>query len=59
MFASVAQRSGSVLIDNLDDVAEPTKVAEGTNLYFEVLELQPIKLYLSFMRTERVSSDQK
>ncbi|KAL1697196.1 hypothetical protein GGG16DRAFT_107114 [Schizophyllum commune] len=53
------ENAQDVLIDNLDDVAEPTKVAEGTNLYFEVLELQPIKLYLSFMRTERVSSDQK
>jgi vacuolar protein sorting-associated protein 13A/C len=31
----------------------------GEDLYFEVLELQPIKLSLSFMRTERVSSDEK
>lgn len=48
-----------VLIDSMDDIPEPTKVAEGINMYFEVLELQPIKLFMSFMRTERVSSDQK
>ncbi|KAF7306925.1 hypothetical protein MIND_00485000 [Mycena indigotica] len=31
----------------------------GADLYFEVLELQPIKLSLSFMRTERVSAEEK
>jgi vacuolar protein sorting-associated protein 13A/C len=34
-------------------------VATGQDLYFEILELQPIKLSLSFVRTERVSSDDK
>jgi vacuolar protein sorting-associated protein 13A/C len=33
--------------------------AVGQELYFEVLELQPIKLSLSFMRTERVNSEEK
>ena len=28
-------------------------------MYFEVLELQPIKLSMSFMRTERVSGEDK
>jgi len=49
----------SVLIQSLDDVHEPSKDAVGQELYFEVLELQPIKLSLSFMRTERVNSEEK
>jgi vacuolar protein sorting-associated protein 13A/C len=35
------------------------KEAAGQALYFEVLELQPIKLSISFMRTERISSEEK
>lgn len=49
----------SVLIQNGDVVPEPTPITGGTDLYFEVLELQPMKLFLSFMRTERVNEDQK
>lgn len=49
----------SVLIQFPDDVHEPSKDAVGQELYFEVLELQPIKLSLSFMRTERVNSEEK
>ncbi|KIY52729.1 hypothetical protein FISHEDRAFT_63685 [Fistulina hepatica ATCC 64428] len=41
------------------DIPEPSGTTEGLSLYFEVLEFQPIKLLLSFMRTERVSSDEK
>lgn len=49
----------SVLIQNPVDIPEPQKTAAGQDLYFEVLELQPIRLTLSFMRTERVSSEDK
>ncbi|TFK30442.1 vacuolar protein sorting-associated protein vps13 [Coprinopsis marcescibilis] len=44
---------------NLDDILDPTSSSIGQELYFEVLELQPIMLALSFMRTERVSSEEK
>jgi vacuolar protein sorting-associated protein 13A/C len=49
----------SVLIQHAEDIPEPKETAIGQDLYFEVLELQPIKLSLSFMRTERVSTDDK
>ncbi|KAJ7634302.1 vacuolar protein sorting-associated protein 13 [Mycena polygramma] len=48
-----------VLIQNEGEIQEPTDTAVGEDLYFEVLELQPIKLSLSFMRTERVSAEEK
>ncbi|KAJ8463158.1 hypothetical protein ONZ45_g17681 [Pleurotus djamor] len=48
-----------VLIKDPDDIPEPQEVAVGQVLYFEVLELQPIKLSLSFMRTERMNSEDK
>ncbi|KAJ7254114.1 hypothetical protein B0H12DRAFT_1202424 [Mycena haematopus] len=41
------------------EIQEPTDTAAGEDLYFEVLELQPIKLSLSFMRTERVTAEEK
>lgn len=49
----------SVLLQYAEEIPEPQDVAVGEDFYFEVLELQPIKLSLSFMRTERVSSDEK
>ncbi|KAK0233092.1 hypothetical protein IW262DRAFT_1304036 [Armillaria fumosa] len=48
-----------VLIQDADVISEPKETTAGQELYFEVLELQPIKLSLSFMRTERVSSEEK
>lgn len=48
-----------VLIQNEGEILEPKDTAIGEDLYFEVLELQPIKLSLSFMRTERVSAEEK
>ncbi|KAG6857562.1 hypothetical protein H0H87_000161 [Tephrocybe sp. NHM501043] len=48
-----------VLVQNIDSIPEPIDVSVGQELYFEILELQPIKLSLSFMRTERVSSEEK
>jgi vacuolar protein sorting-associated protein 13A/C len=48
-----------MLIQNLNDIPEPNVDAVGQDLYFELLELQPIKLSLSFMRTERVNSEEK
>lgn len=48
-----------ILIQSPEDIPEPQAVARGQDLYFEVLELQPIKLSISFMRTERVSGEDK
>lgn len=56
---SFADHLVSVLIQHGEDIPEPQETAAGQALYFEVLELQPIKLSLSFMRTERVSSEEK
>ena len=50
---------GSVLITQPGDIVEPEATIGGEELYFEVLELQPIKLAISFMRTERVSSEEQ
>ncbi|KAI0361599.1 vacuolar protein sorting-associated protein 13 [Trametes cingulata] len=48
-----------VLLEYPEDIPEPQATARGQDLYFEVLELQPIKLSISFMRTERVSGEEK
>ncbi|KAG6851060.1 hypothetical protein H0H93_002952 [Arthromyces matolae] len=48
-----------VLYQDIDTISDPPDNTAGQELYFEILELQPIKLSLSFMRTERVSSDEK
>ena len=52
-------RALSVLIEHPEDIPEPQTMISGQDLYFEVLELQPIRLSLSFMRTERVSGEDK
>ncbi|KAF8168100.1 vacuolar protein sorting-associated protein 13 [Crassisporium funariophilum] len=57
--ASWEDGTTDMLIQNLDEIPEPGISAVGQELYFEVLELQPIKLSLSFMRTERVNSEEK
>ncbi|KAA1471483.1 DUF1162-domain-containing protein [Dentipellis sp. KUC8613] len=48
-----------ILIPNGEEIPEPEDTMSGPELYFEVLELQPIRLALSFMRTERVSGEEK
>lgn len=49
----------SILTPQPDTIVEPEATAGGPNLYFEILELQPIKLTISFMRTERVSGEEQ
>ncbi|KAG8880371.1 hypothetical protein FRB97_000908 [Tulasnella sp. 331] len=41
------------------EIAPPSGRHDGQDLYFEVLELQPMRLALSFTRTERVNADEK
>ncbi|KAF8974033.1 vacuolar protein sorting-associated protein 13 [Flammula alnicola] len=57
--ASWEEGATEVLILHPNDIPEPSLDTVGQDLYFEVLELQPIKLSLSFMRTERVNSEEK
>lgn len=49
----------SVLIEHPEEIPEPQTAASSEQVYFEVLELQPIRLALSFMRTERMSGAEK
>ncbi|KAF5355629.1 hypothetical protein D9756_003767 [Leucocoprinus leucothites] len=48
-----------VLLENVETIPEPGNTSDGQDVYFEVLELQPIQLAISFMRTERVNSEEK
>ncbi|KAJ9118150.1 hypothetical protein QFC22_004053 [Naganishia vaughanmartiniae] len=48
-----------VLFPNPADIPEPPPVPPGTNIYFELLALQPTQIDISFMRTERVNVDKK
>lgn len=48
-----------MLLKYPEDIPEPQATTRGQDLYFEVLELQPIKLSISFMRTERVSGEEQ
>ncbi|KIO33566.1 hypothetical protein M407DRAFT_3889 [Tulasnella calospora MUT 4182] len=41
------------------ELAPPRPIEPGTTLYFEELDLNPIRLALSFARTERVNADEK
>ncbi|KAI8995643.1 vacuolar protein sorting-associated protein 13 [Trametes punicea] len=57
--ASWDEGQEDILLQFPEDIPEPQATARGQDLYFEVLELQPIKLSISFMRTERVSGEEK
>lgn len=41
------------------DIPEPSQQQSGQDIYFEVLNIQPMQLDLSFMRTERVNAEDK
>ncbi|EKJ76417.1 hypothetical protein FPSE_03416 [Fusarium pseudograminearum CS3096] len=47
------------LCDEDLDIPEPSGLVAGTDIYFEVLNIQPMQLNLSFMRTERVNAEDK
>lgn len=47
------------LCDDDIDIPEPKQAQSGRDWYFEVLNLQPMQLDLSFMRTERVNAEDK
>ncbi|KAK6825944.1 vacuolar protein sorting-associated protein 13 [Apiospora arundinis] len=47
------------LCDEGLDIPEPKQEQGGQDIYFEVLNIQPMQLDLSFMRTERVNVEDK
>ncbi|CVK92053.1 related to vacuolar protein sorting-associated protein VPS13 [Fusarium mangiferae] len=53
-----ADDSGKLCDEDLD-IPEPSGQPAGQDIYFEVLNIQPMQLNLSFMRTERVNAEDK
>lgn len=49
----------SVLIEHPKDIPEPDISTNKADVFFEALQLQPVALELSFMRTDRVNVDEK
>ena len=47
------------LCDESLDIPEPSQQEAGQDIYFEVLNIQPMQIDLSFMRTERVNAEDK
>ncbi|PNH66081.1 hypothetical protein VD0001_g8276 [Verticillium dahliae] len=47
------------LCDEELDIPEPKQQQSGQDIYFELLNIQPMQLDLSFMRTERVNAEDK
>lgn len=49
----------SILIEHPKDIPEPDIAGGQADIFFEALQLQPMALELSFMRTDRVNVDEK
>lgn len=47
------------LCDDNIDIPQPKQQQSGKDIYFEVLNIQPMQLDLSFVRTERVNAEDK
>ncbi|KAL6852120.1 hypothetical protein J3F83DRAFT_570868 [Trichoderma novae-zelandiae] len=47
------------LCDEDLDIPEPSQQESGQDIYFEVLNIQPMQVDLSFMRTERINAEDK
>ncbi|KPM34288.1 Vacuolar protein sorting-associated protein 13 [Neonectria ditissima] len=45
------------LCDEDLDIPEPKQLQAGQDIYFEVLNIQPMQIDLSFMRTERINAE--
>ncbi|KAF4595031.1 vacuolar protein sorting-associated protein vps13 [Ophiocordyceps camponoti-floridani] len=50
--------SGRLCDEDLD-IPEPSQQQSGQDMYFEVLNIQPMQIDLSFVRTERVNAEDK
>ncbi|KAI2601996.1 vacuolar protein sorting-associated protein 13 [Hypoxylon sp. NC1633] len=57
--ASWSETNEGKLCDEGLDIPEPKQEESGQDIYFEVLNIQPMQLDLSFMRTERVNVEDK
>ncbi|KAL6852521.1 Vacuolar protein sorting-associated protein 13 [Amphichorda felina] len=52
------EEEGKLCDDNLD-IPQPNQQQSGQDIYFEVLNIQPMQIDLSFMRTERINAEDK
>jgi vacuolar protein sorting-associated protein 13A/C len=57
--ASWSEEHEGRLCDDDLDIPEPKQEEQGQDIYFELLNLQPMQLDLSFVRTERVNVEDK
>ncbi|OTA53000.1 vacuolar protein sorting-associated protein 13 [Hypoxylon sp. EC38] len=57
--ASWSETNEGKLCEEGLDIPEPKQEQSGQDIYFEVLNIQPMQLDLSFMRTERVNVEDK
>ncbi|KAH9886351.1 vacuolar protein sorting-associated protein 13 [Xylariomycetidae sp. FL2044] len=57
--ASWSETEEGKLCDEGLDIPEPKQEQSAQDIYFEVLNIQPMQLDLSFMRTERVNVEDK
>lgn len=57
--ASWSEIHEGVLCDDNLDIPEPKQEQSGQDMYFELLNIQPMQLDLSFVRTERVNAEDK
>ncbi|XDG02739.1 hypothetical protein ABKA04_002354 [Annulohypoxylon sp. FPYF3050] len=57
--ASWSETNEGKLCDEGLDIPEPKQEQSGQDIYFELLNIQPMQLDLSFMRTERVNIEDK
>ncbi|KAF4635598.1 hypothetical protein G7Y89_g2500 [Cudoniella acicularis] len=57
--ASWSETHEGVLCDENLDIPEPTQDQSGQDIYFELLNIQPMQLDLSFVRTDRVNVEDK
>ncbi|XWX01808.1 hypothetical protein V2A60_009837 [Cordyceps javanica] len=55
---TMVDEEGKLCDDSLD-IPEPRQIQSGQDIYFEVLNIQPMQVDLSFMRTERVNAEDK
>ncbi|KAH8819973.1 hypothetical protein F5884DRAFT_32326 [Xylogone sp. PMI_703] len=53
--ATYSDTREGVLCDESLDIPEPTQQESGQDIYFELLNIQPMQLDISFVRTERVN----
>ncbi|ODO11680.1 hypothetical protein I350_00464 [Cryptococcus amylolentus CBS 6273] len=57
--ASWQEDTQDALIEHPKEIPEPDITSTKADVFFEALQLQPIALELSFMRTDRVNVDEK